>query len=489
MFPFRKASKRTLSTRTESADDASRIPPQRSGRPSQASVLPGEEFQALRGKLHGDLYLPGDDEWDSARSPWQLLVDQRPAAVADVADPYDIVLTIREAQRLGLAVAPQSTGHGAETLNCQGAILLRTARLNTITIDPESGTAHVGAGTTAGALAAAAQEHGFAAVLGMAPSVGVTGMTLGGGLGWLARSHGLAANSVIGIEGIDANGEVVYADAAHDADPFWAMRGGVAPIVVTSLTVQLHRLPALHAGALMWPIAATTQIVGAWRAWIADLPESVTSLVRVLRLPPLPDIPEPLRGQAFVAIEAALQTEPAETNRLLAPLRDLHPVMDNMRAMKPAELASVHGDPVDPAPAFGRSVLLSSITPETIDAFIAASLADTSHALLSVELRHLGGALAPGRTPGGAVCEVDGAGLAYCVGIVPAPQAAPVVHAAADAIAEALSPFASTTVVKNFTERAVPAESLYGAATGKLREVAAVWDPDGVIRLSHPLDA
>ncbi|WP_181833681.1 FAD-binding oxidoreductase [Acidipropionibacterium virtanenii] len=453
------------------------------------AVLPGEEFAALRSRLHGRIRLPFEEGWDAARTPWQLVVDQRPAAVVEAADIEDVALTVREARRLGLAVAPQSTGHGAGTLDASGAILLRTRGLTGITVDPDSATARAGAGATAGALAAAAQDHGLTAVLGMAPTVGVVGMILGGGLGWFARSHGLAANSVTAIEGVDATGATVRADATRQPDLFWAARGGEAPIIVTALELSLHRTGDLQAGALVWPIEATDQVVRAWGAWIADLPETVTSLVRVLRYPPIPEIPEPLRGRDFVAVEAALQAGPPATAELLAPLRAMNPMIDTVHPMAPVELAAVHGDPPDPVPAAGSSVLLGEISPKALDAFIAAALAEPSGALLSIELRHLGGALAPGRAGGGAVSDIGGEGLVYCVGMIAAPPMAGAVSTAAAAVSTALAPFAAPRIVKNFAERPADPTALYGTATDRLRGVIASWDPDGLIRAGHPLGA
>lgn len=453
----------------------------------RSPVLPGEEFAALRSRLHGRLHLPFEDGWDAARAPWQLGVDQHPAAIVEAADVTDVSLTVRESRRLGLAVAPQSTGHGAGTVDVSEVVLLRTRGLDTVSVDPGSATARVGSGITAGALAEAAHRHGLAAVLGMAPGVGVVGMTLGGGLGWFARSHGLAANSVTAIEGVDASGAVVRADATQQPDLFWAARGGVTPIIVTAMEVSLHHIGDLQAGALMWPIEATAEVVHAWGAWIASLPETITSLVRVLRFPPVPDIPEPLRGRSFVAVEAALQVPPPEAEGLLAPLRALNPMMDTVHPMAPVDLGAIHGDPPDPSPAVGSSVLLKEISPEALDAFVAAALAEASGALISVELRHLSGALAPGRGAGGAVCDVDGEGLVYCVGMVPAPQLVGAVAAAAGAVVEAMEPFASAGIVKNFAERPVDPAALYGAATDRLGGIVERWDPDGRIRTGHPI--
>jgi FAD/FMN-containing dehydrogenase len=453
------------------------------------TVLPGEHLERLRAQLTGRLVLPRDPDWDDARQAWQLLSDQHPAAVVLAADEKDVIATVVTARKLGLSVAPQGTGHAGTTIaSWRDTILLRTSALRDIEIDPETERVRVGAGAVWPDVVAAAAQHGLAAVTGMATSVGVAGFSLGGGLGWLARSHGLGANSIRSLDVVDAHGRALHVDAARHADLFWAARGGIAPVVVTAIELQLYPIEKLWAGGLMWPLERAAEVVHAWGEWIGTVPETVTSLVRVLRYPPIPDIPEFLRGRSFVAVEAAVQADADAAGRLLAPLRSLAPEMDSMRPMSPAELGSVHGDPPQPSPAVGSSVLLSEISAASLDALLGAALDPSATSLVSIELRHLGGMLSPGRADGGAVSSLDGAGLVFAVGMVPFPEARDAVTAAAAAVARRLASFASPRRVKNFTETPVAAEELYGDATERLRAVAAAWDPERIIRLGHPLD-
>jgi FAD/FMN-containing dehydrogenase len=457
--------------------------------PTHQSVLPGEHLERLRAQLTGRLVLPRDPDWDAERQAWQVLADQHPAAVVIAADEKDVVATLVTARKLGLTVAPQGTGHAGTAIpSLQDTILLRTRALDGIEIDLETERARVGAGAVWSDVVAAAAEHGLAAVAGMAPSVGVTGFTLGGGLGWLARSHGLAANSIRSLDIVDAHGRVLRVDGARHADLFWAARGGIAPVVVTALELQLYPIDEIWAGGLMWPLERTAEVAHAWREWITTVPEAVTSLIRVLRYPPIPEIPEFLRGRAFVAVEAAIQADAEAAGRLLEPLRALGPEIDSVHPMSPAQLATVHGDPEQPSPAYGESTVLREISAEAIDAFLGASLDPSATSLLSIEVRHLGGMLAPGRADGGAVSSIDGAGLVYAVGIVPFPEALEPVRASAAGVITRLAPYASPTRVKNFTDSPSPAETLFGAATERLRAVVAAWDPERVIRTGHPLD-
>src|SRR5260370_769138 len=148
--------------------------------------------------------------------------------------------------------------------------------------------------------------HGLAALAGTSPNVGVTGYTLGGGMGWLARRYGLAANSVTAADIVTPDGRLRRADADHEPDLFWAVRGGGGSVgVVTALEMRLYPVRELYAGALFFPIQRAAEVLHAWRAWTGTVPDEITSLGRILRLPPLPEVPEPLRGRAFAVAQAA----------------------------------------------------------------------------------------------------------------------------------------------------------------------------------------
>jgi len=444
------------------------------------------ELERLRAGVRGRVLLPGDAGWDDARRAWQLLVDQQPAAVVEAATVDDVIAAVRAARSAGLRVAPQATGHGAGALpDLADAILLRTGALTEVRIDTETAVARVGAGARWSQVVEAADREGYAVVAGFAPSVGAVGFSLGGGLGWFARSHGLAAEHIVAVEGVDAYGRVVRADAARNPELLWAARGGALPLIVTAIEVRLHRVGALHAGSLMWPIEQAADVAHAWRAWIATVPDTVTSLARVLRFPPLEVFPEPVRGRAFVVVEAAVQAEGADG--ILAPLRALRPEMDTVRPLRAADLGAVHGDPVDPSPAYGEAVVLAEITAPALDAFVDAAMAPETSALLSIELRHLGGRLAQPREDEGAVTSIAGQGLVMAVGIVPVPEALAAVRQGAEALVEALRPYSSSQAVKNFAERPASAEALYGASLPRLHEIAAQWDPEGVIVGAHAL--
>ena len=214
-------------------------------------------FDALADTLTGDLVLPADPRWDSARAAWNLAVDQRPAAVVNVASVRDVVATIESARVRRLHVAPQGTGHNAAPLeSLADTILLRTGALREVQIDPDARVARVEAGALWADVSSAAAEHGLAALAGSSPDVGVVGYTLGGGLSWLGRSHGLAANHVLAIELVTTDGVHRRVDADHHPELFWALRGGGGDYgVVTALEFRLFPIREVYAGARQVPDA------------------------------------------------------------------------------------------------------------------------------------------------------------------------------------------------------------------------------------------
>src|SRR5215467_7640256 len=203
--------------------------------PSDAIV--SRHLEALRAAVTGDVFVPGEDGYDQARQAWNLAVDERPAVVVTAGSAADVVHAVRFARAQGMRIAPQGTGHGAEPLEpLEGAMLLRTSRMRSVQIDPAARTARAEAGALWQDVTVPAGEHGLAALAGSSPNVGVTGYTLGGGLGWLARRYGLAANSVTAAELVTPDGHLVHADADHQPDLFWAVRGGGGSVgVVTAL--------------------------------------------------------------------------------------------------------------------------------------------------------------------------------------------------------------------------------------------------------------
>src|SRR3954452_12764396 len=314
------------------------------------------------------IVMPHDESWDEARLAWNLAVDQHPAAVALPEFARDVGAIVRWARERGLRVAPQGTGHNAHALGSLAhTVLLKTERMRAVAIDARAQRARVEAGVLWAEVTEAAAEHGLAALAGSSPDVGVVGYTLGGGVSWLSRRYGLAANSVTAIELVNAEGESVRADADQNADLFWALRGGGGSFgVVTALEFELYPVSEVYAGVLFFPLERGAEVLRAWRRWVDSVPDEVTSVGRFLQFPPIPDIPEPLRGKSFVVVEAASLLGKDSTDELLRPLRELGPQLDTFATIPVQELKHLHMDPEHPVPGHGDGMLLSELNDAAI---------------------------------------------------------------------------------------------------------------------------
>jgi hypothetical protein len=209
---------------------------------------------------------------------------------------------------------------------------------------------------------------------------------------------------------------------------------------------------------------------------------------RVLRFPPLPDLPPFLSGHSWVVVEATAQMSPAEAEELLAPLRALGPEIDTFATIPVTALSQLHMDPPGPVPGRGDGALLTHLSEEAVASFTRAVGPDADSPLLSVELRHLGGALAPGRTSGGAVSGIDAEFAFFAVGITPTPESVEVVESAVTGAQYAMGPWTTGGCYLNFAERHKAGSALFGAETHqRLREVKATYDALDVIRSNHPV--
>ena len=436
------------------------------------------------------IVLPHDRHWDEARLAWNLAVDQQPAAVALPESANDVIETVRYARANGMRVAAQGTGHGANALtSLDGVVLLKTERMRGVAIDARAQRARVEAGVLWAEVTEAAAQHGLAALAGSSPDVGVVGYTLGGGVSWLSRRYGLAANSVTAIELVNAEGELVRADADQNADLFWALRGGGGSFgVVTALEFALYPITDVHAGVLFFPLERGAEVLRAWRRWVDTVPDEVTSVGRFLQFPPVPALPEHLRGQSFAVIEAVSLLGQDASDELLGPLRELGPQLDTFATIPAHSLDRLHMDPEHPVPGAGDGMVLSDLNDAAIDALVQTAGAGSHSPLLSVELRHAGGALARKVPGGGAVSSVNGRFLLFAVGMAPTPDAGTAVKAQVELVQNALAPWDAGRAYSNFATKRERGERLFGDLTyRRLQTVKATVDPDDVFRSNHPV--
>ena len=435
--------------------------------------------------------LPGDPGYDVARLPWNLAVDQRPAAVAVPHTVDEVARIVRVAAEQGLRVAPQSSGHAAVPLEGRLAesVLLRLSELTGVEVDVERRVARVTGGTLWADVVAAAAPHGLTALHGSSPDVAVAGYALGGGLSFYGREHGLATNSITAVEVVTADGSLVRADADQNTDLFWAVRGGGGNFgVVVAIELRLLPIADVVAGMLLWPLERAPEVVPTWVSWTRELPESVTTSLRLMSFPPLPDLPPFLSGRRIVVIDGAVLEDDARAAELLAPLRALAPEMDTFARIPSADVLAVHMDPPGPTPNVADHAVLGDLDDAAVEALLGQVGPGSTTSLLFAELRHLGGALGRPAPDAGVLPRLPGSYALFCAAVAPVPEAAAAGLADGAALVSALAPWATGEHLLNFADKVVDTASGYDAADyARLRAIKAAVDPRGVFQANHEI--
>ncbi len=447
-------------------------------------------FTELRRHHTGPVVLPGDPDWDDARRAWNLLGDHHPAAVALCGSADDVRAVVAVANEHDLRVSVQSTGHNATSAGpLTDTVLVKTSPMRGVSIDAVARRARAEGGVIWQEVTEAAAPHGLAALAGSAPDVGVVGYTLGGGLSWMARRYGLAANHVTALEVVTGDGRALRVD--HDQDPelFWALRGGGGGLaIVTAIEFALVPVAEVVAGAMFWPWERAEEVLETWRQATTELPETVDSLAALAQMPPIPDIPEPFRGRSFAVVMAASSDGEASLAPLLEPLRGLTPEIDMFAPMPASALGQLKQDPEEPVPATGGSVLLTDATPETITELVRVAGPGSGSPLLSVELRHLGGALARRPEDAGVVGAIDGGYLAFGVGMPMDPDGAAAIDAHVATMTDALAQWKAGRSVMNFTEHSTDPRAFFDPGEyDRLVAAKRRYDPDDRVVASHPM--
>lgn len=431
-----------------------------------------------------------DANWDLQRRAFNLLINQQPAGIAVPQSADDVSDVVRSAAADGKHVAAQCTGHLAAPLgSLTDTVLLRTAGLSSVEIDADAQTASVGAGALWGDVVPRASELGLAALHGSSPGVGIVGYTLGGGLSFYGRKHGLACNRVRAIELVTASGELVRVDADNEPDLFWALRGGGGSFgIVTGLEFDLLPISEIYAGALFFPAEQASDVLHGWHEWTADIPEEMTSVGRIMNFPPIPEIPEPVRGQSFAVVEAIYCGDPADGEELVAPLREFGTVgMDSMAVQPPVGIVGLNMDPPEPVPYQADSMLTGELPAAAIDALLEAIGPGSGSQLLLAELRHSGGAVSRSPQGAGALATLPGSFLAFAAGFVPVPDAMAPTRAWLGDFKAALAPYDAGMYLNFAEERLEMTEAFPPETVDRLREVKRRYDPEDLFKSNHPV--
>ena len=347
----------------------------------------------LSAAIQGHVLMPNDAEYNKARTVFYGGIDRRPTAIVRVANANDVAQVVSLARETGVELAVRSGGHSlAGHSVSDGGIVLDLSEMRALQIDPETRTAWAETGVTAGEFTAAAGTHGLATGFGDTGSVGIGGLTLGGGVGFLVRKYGMTIDDLLAAEIVTANGELLHVDANHHPDLFWAIRGGGGNFgVATRFKFQLHPVDMVVGGMLLLP--ATPEIFSAFMAQAEAAPEELSTITSVMKAPPLPFIPAEYHGKLVIMAMMVYAGDIEAGQRAVAPFRALAtPIADMVRPihypeMYPPEQAGFH--PI----AASRTMFIDTIDQHVADV-VFEHLRTASAPIVALQLRVLGGAMA-----------------------------------------------------------------------------------------------
>jgi FAD/FMN-containing dehydrogenase len=354
------------------------------------------DIDAFAATLRGRLVRPADTDYSTVAGIWNVAMQGRPAAIVRVADAGDVASAIAYACRNDLEIAVRSGGHSlAGHSTGDGVLVVDTRELRGLHIDLDSGLVWAGVGLTAGEVTNALAEHGMAVPFGDTASVGIGGITLGGGIGYLARKYGLTVDSLVAAEIVTADGEVRMASATENPDLFWALRGGGGNFgVVTRFCYRMSPVAQVLGGAIVLP--ATRDVLRSLVPIASSAPDELTVIAELMAAPPAPGIPEEHVGKPSVMLLFVYAGDPEAGERAIAPFRAVAtPYAELVMPMPYPGIYEFSREAETPAPSTVRSVFMDVLDDESVDAILSAF--GTSPEGTMVQLRVFGGAM--GRVP------------------------------------------------------------------------------------------
>lgn len=448
---------------------------------------PRPDLSAFIAGLQGTAVLPDDEDYDLARQVKNANYDRHPAVVVRAATVADVRRTVRFAADAGLDLAIRGGSHSlAGYGTVDGGIVLDMSGMKGLHIDPDRRLAWAEPGLTAGEYTQAAAAHGLATPFGDTASVGIVGLTLGAGIGWLVRKHGLAIDALVSVDLVTADGRHITASETEHPDLFWAVRGGGGNFgVVTRFQFRLYPVDTILGGMLMFDL---TRDVLRGLVPIADAaPRGLTMISLVMPAPPAPFVPESVHGRQVLAVMFAFDGPIDEGQAALEPFRQLAtPVAEMVAPMPYVGIYEFYREAEKRSAGFHRSLFMDTLTDGAIDA-ILAHMAVPSHPMAMTQIRVLGGAMADVAATETAFAHRDAGVMWLVVTPVDDPETAPAHEAWTHAYYEALTPWA-TGVYSNFLEAEGDARirQAYPALTySRLAQVKRRYDPTNLFHLNQ----
>jgi FAD/FMN-containing dehydrogenase len=445
-------------------------------------------------RIEGAVLRPDDDGWDDAVLIWNGLVDKTPAFVVQPASTRDVAATVRFARDHGILLGVKGGGHNiAGTAIPEGGLMLDMSRLRSVSVDADAKLAHVAAGCLLQDVDRATQKHGLATVLGFISEVGVGGLTLGGGLGYLTRRFGWTVDNLQEVEIVTADGVIRTANREENADLFWALRGGGGNFgVVTRFTFRLHEVgPTVYGGLIAWPFDRADEILAAYRKLSAEAPRELSMWLVLMRAPAAPFVPPEYHGERCCVMVVCYSGDPAGRDAAIAPIRQLGDSAVDLLQEWPYTMQQSFLDESEPkgTRAYWKTEYLADL-PEDLLPVLRDLAADCPMPDAQIGLLHLGGALNEREWDDGAVGNRD---ARYAVGVNGLWESAEL-DAHADTFRKwiragwkRVRPYATGGNYINFQtddDDQEPADA-YGKNYERLRRIKAEYDPDNLFRVNR----
>src|SRR5947209_4912768 len=357
-----------------------------------------DDIQLDEAAFRGVVLRPGDPDYDGHRKSWNGSFDKHPAAIVRCAGVADVIAAVKHGRESGLPVAVRSGGHSFPGLSvADDALMIDLSPMKGVRVDPEKRTARVQAGVLLGELDRETQAFGLAVPSGIVTHTGVAGLTLGGGIGWIMRKHGLSVDQLVSVDVVTADGEFVKASADENEDLFWGMCGAGANFgIVTEFEFRCVPLgPQILAGPIFWPMEKSGEVLRFYRDWVAEAPDELMTIVIHRKAPPLPFVPEELHGKPVVMVACCWAGGVEDGERAIRPLKEFGKPVADVCTPKPF---LTHQSMFDPSFVPGRwyyfkSCDVPALTDEIIDITVE-HCSRISSPLTSFPIWQMGGAVA-----------------------------------------------------------------------------------------------
>jgi FAD binding domain-containing protein/berberine-like enzyme len=453
-------------------------------------TLTSGQLEDLGSRIEGRLLRAGDDGWDDAVLVWNAMVARQPALVIQPTSADDVAAAVGFARDNGILLSIKCGGHNiAGTSIAEDGLTLDMSRMRNVTVDPDARLAHVGAGCLLKHVDAATQEHGLASTLGFVSETGVSGLTLGGGFGYLARRFGWAVDNLEEVEIVTADGTIRTANLDENTDLFWALRGGGGNYgVVTRFTFRQHEVgPIVTGGLIIWSAERADEVLATYRELTDSAPHELTAALMIRLAPPAPFVPPKWHFKPVIGILVCYTGANAEAD--LAPIRALkNPIVDVI-AEKPYTTQQSMLDAMEPKGLhqYWKAEFLPGLSSQYLDTFRDAAFKVASPLSFSV-IFHLAGALNERDHDDGSVGNRDAQFISGFSGVWPPDAPGDGIVAAVGEGWKKIRPFSTGGNYVNFqlaedgTDRTADA---YGKNFERLQRIKAAYDPDNLFRVNR----